>query len=69
MRDLSIEMSHLYSLKKYTYWNAANVLLNTNPENPDKFKMILLLSERLIANRLKSVLILLFCHVDGHYVT
>lgn len=69
MRDLSIELSHLYNLKKYTYWNAANVLLNTNPENPDKFKMVLLLSERLIVNRLKSVLTLLVCHVVGHYIT
>lgn len=54
MRDLSVELMRLYKLKKYTLWNAVNVLFNKTPEDPEKFKKVLLLSEMMIRNTLKT---------------
>ena len=54
MRDLSVELMRLYKLKKYTVWNAVNVLFNKTPEDPEKFKKVLLLSEMIIRNTLKT---------------
>lgn len=55
MRDLSLDLMKLYKLKKYTIWNAANVIFNTNPEDPEKYKKVMLLSEMMVKNQLKTV--------------
>lgn len=54
MRDLSLDLMKLYKLKKYTLWNAANVLFNTNPEDPEKYKKVMLLAEMMVKNQLKT---------------
>lgn len=54
MRDLSVELMRLYKLKKYTIWNAVNVLFNNAPEDPEKFKKLMLLSEMMLRNALKT---------------
>ena len=56
MRELSIELGQLYKKKdEYTIWNCVNVLLNETTEDPAKFKMLLLLSERIIQKQIDSV--------------
>ena len=55
MRDLSNDLLHLYKLKKYTVWNAFNVLLNKNPKDPEKFKKIQLLAEMFVRSAIKEV--------------
>ena len=40
MRDLSLDLIKLYKMKKYSLWNTVNILFNTNPEDPEKLKML-----------------------------
>ena len=55
MRDLSLDLIKLYKMKKYSLWNTVNILFNTNPEDPEKFKKVMLLSEMMVKNQLKSM--------------
>lgn len=55
MRDLSNDMLKLYKVRSYLTWNCVNVLLNLNPADPAKYKMVILLAERMIRNVMKDV--------------
>lgn len=55
MRDLSLDLMKLYKVKMYSIWNAANVVFNTTPEDPEKYKKVMLLSEMMIRNQIKTV--------------
>lgn len=54
MRDLALDLAKLYKMDKYTIWNYVNVLYNTNPEDPAKYKMVMIIAERMIQKQLKT---------------
>ena len=54
MRDLSLDLVKLYKMDKYSILNYVNVLYNTNPEDPAKYKMVMLIAERMIQRQLKN---------------